>query len=157
MSRCSRRGLVLNIGSFASLTSSPLLAPYAGSKAFLYTWSRALGSEYESYGIKVSLINTYFVVSSLSKIRKPNLLTPLPKAYVKSVLSHIGLKCGATGHPYVSTPYWSHAIAHWLVDHIGTEQFWISYTRRLHVDIRRRALKKQQRIAAGNDSSSKSK
>ena len=55
-------------------------------------------------------------------------MTPTPKAYVKSALSHIGLQCGAVGHPYVSTPYWSHAIIQWLVDHIGTEWFWMNYT-----------------------------
>lgn len=55
-------------------------------------------------------------------------MTPTPKAYVKSALSHIGLQCGAVGHPYVSTPYWSHAFIQWLVDHVGTEWFWMNYT-----------------------------
>jgi 17beta-estradiol 17-dehydrogenase / very-long-chain 3-oxoacyl-CoA reductase len=55
-------------------------------------------------------------------------MTPTPKAYVKAALSHIGLPCGAIGHPYVSTPYWSHAIIQWLVDHVGTEWFWMWYT-----------------------------
>lgn len=140
--------LIVNIGTFASLTSSPLLAPYAASKSFLWTWSRAIASELEPYGVKVSLINTYFVVSALSKIRKPNLLTPTPKAYVKAVLSHIGLRCGATKNAYVSTPYWSHAIAHWVVDHVGTDKFWMDYTKKLHVDIRKRALRKQERLAS---------
>lgn len=93
-------------------------------------------------------------------------MTPTPKAYVKSALSHIGLPCGAVGHPYVSTPYWSHAIIQWLVDHVGTEWFWMNYTHsklvfrceprqasltrmifiaEMHIDIRRRALRKQDR------------
>lgn len=82
-SLCSRNGLILNIGSFAAMTSSPMLAPYAGSKAFLYTWSQALGSELEKHRIKVSLVNTYFVVSNLSKIRRSNFMTPTPKVFVR--------------------------------------------------------------------------
>lgn len=61
----SKKGLILNIGSFAALTSSPMLAPYAGSKNFLYAWSQALGGEYAKKGIKVQLLNTFFVVSFL--------------------------------------------------------------------------------------------
>jgi 17beta-estradiol 17-dehydrogenase / very-long-chain 3-oxoacyl-CoA reductase len=77
------RGLILNIGSFAALTASPMLAPYAASKAFLYTWSQALAAELEKYKIDVSLINSYFVVSNLSKIRKTNFFTPTPKQFVR--------------------------------------------------------------------------
>lgn len=59
----SRNGLILNLGSFAALTNSPLLAPYAGTKAFLQTWSQALSSELEGKGVDCWLVNTYFVVS----------------------------------------------------------------------------------------------
>ena len=55
----------MNLGSFSSLLPSPLLAVYSGSKAFLHTFSQALGSELEDYNITVSLINAYFVVSAL--------------------------------------------------------------------------------------------
>lgn len=40
-----------------------MLAPYAGSKNFLYAWSQALGGEYAKKGIRVQLLNTFFVVS----------------------------------------------------------------------------------------------
>lgn len=48
----------------------------------------------------------------MSKIRRANLTTPTPKDYVRSVLNKVGLSCGAlwTGRPYVTTPYWSHAV-----------------------------------------------
>ncbi|CAD6571032.1 MAG: hypothetical protein CYPHOPRED_004262, partial [Cyphobasidiales sp. Tagirdzhanova-0007] len=78
----ARGGLILNIGSFASLTSSPLLAVYAGTKAFLYTWSQALGCELADAQVDVSLVDAYFIVSDLSKIRKSNWLVPMPKAFV---------------------------------------------------------------------------
>ena len=83
----SRGGLILNIGSFASLTSSPLLAVYAGTKAFLYTWSQALGCELADAQVDVSLVDAYFIVSDLSKIRKSNWLVPMPKAFVRECYS----------------------------------------------------------------------
>lgn len=60
-----KRGLILTVGSFASLIPSPLLAVYSGSKAFVSTWSQALGSELKGTGVEVELLNTYFVVSML--------------------------------------------------------------------------------------------
>jgi short-subunit dehydrogenase len=57
-----KRGLILTVGSFASLIPSPLLAVYSGSKAFLSTWSQALGRELKGTGVEVELLNTYFVV-----------------------------------------------------------------------------------------------
>lgn len=57
-----KRGLILTVGSFASLIPSPLLAVYSGSKAFVSTWSQALGSELKGTGVEVELLNTYFVV-----------------------------------------------------------------------------------------------
>lgn len=59
-----KRGLILNVGSFAALIPSPLLAVYSGSKAFLSTWSQALGSELKGTGVHVELLNAYFVVSA---------------------------------------------------------------------------------------------
>ena len=114
-----------------------MLAPYAASKAFLASFNAALAEEVKGKGIDVECTNTYFVVriiidsalstrwcsrialqvSNLSKIRRPSMTTPTPKAYVRSVLSKVGLPCGAlwTGRPYVVTPYWSHAVIDWFM------------------------------------------
>ncbi|KAI5479880.1 beta-keto reductase [Pseudohyphozyma bogoriensis] len=142
-----KRGLILSVGSFSSLIPSPLLAVYSGSKAFLCTWSQALGSELEGTGVTVELLNAYFVTSKLSKIRRPSWMIPTPATYVRSVLSHIGVNGGAVGKPYVSTPYHGHAPVQWVVDNFLTNRFWINYNRRLHVDIRKRVFKKREREA----------
>ncbi|GAA5887603.1 hypothetical protein JCM5296_004431 [Sporobolomyces johnsonii] len=142
-----KRGLILSVGSFASLIPSPLLAVYSGSKAFLSTWSQALGSELKGTGVEVQLLNTYFVVSKLSKIRRSSWMIPTPKTYVRSVLSHIGVKGGAVGQPHISTPYHGHAPVQWVVDHLFSNQFWLDYNRKLHLDIRRRAIRKRERDA----------
>ncbi|KAG8717811.1 hypothetical protein FRC08_006600 [Ceratobasidium sp. 394] len=135
------RGLVLNIGSFAGAVPSPMLATYSGTKAFLSSWSRALAAELGPKGVDVQLVNTYFVVSSMSKIRRATAMIPLPFTYVRSVLSKIGVQGD------YSTPYWSHGALAYIISFLPTA-FVINYTLNLHKDIRRRALKKREREAA---------
>ncbi|KAI0081268.1 3-ketoacyl-CoA reductase [Panus rudis PR-1116 ss-1] len=145
-----RRGLVISIGSFSGISVvSPMLATYAGSKSFLASFSAALAEEVKGKGVDVECLNTYFVVSNLSKIRKPSLMIPTPKAYVRSVLAKVGLPCGAlfTGRPHVVTPYWSHALLDWLMNVVGWKAFFASYTHNLHKSINKRALKKLAREA----------
>ncbi|KAJ7328994.1 3-ketoacyl-CoA reductase [Mycena albidolilacea] len=139
-----KRGLVLNISSFAGAVPSPMLATYSGTKAFLVTFMSALAEEVRAHNIVVEHVNTYFVVSKLSKIRRPSLLIPTPRAYVRSVLSKIGLACGAAGgaRPGTSTPYWSHAAVEYVLNAVGLPGVYIWYTHALHRDIRRQALKK---------------
>jgi len=145
-----KNGLILNIGSFAGLVPSPMLATYSASKSFLTTFSQALGQELKSKGVVVELVNTYFVVSAMSKIRRPTAMIPLPKAYVRSVLSRIGSNCGALGRPFTSTPYWAHALYDWAIGYanllVPTVPLWINH--KIHKDIRFRALRKKEREAA---------
>ncbi|KAG6889104.1 hypothetical protein C0995_003673 [Termitomyces sp. Mi166 len=144
-----KRGLILNIGSFAGAIPSPMLAVYSGTKAFLATFTSALAEEVRAHNITVEHVNTYFVVSKLSKIRKATAFVPEPGPYVRSVLSKIGLACGAaySGRPGTSTPYWSHALLDYAMTVIGLPSLFISYTHGLHKSIRRRALRKQEREA----------
>ncbi|KDE06030.1 hypothetical protein MVLG_03584 [Microbotryum lychnidis-dioicae p1A1 Lamole] len=143
-----RRGLILTVGSFAGLVPSPLLAVYSASKAFVSTWSQALGSELKGTGVEVELLNAYFITSKLSKIRKSSWMIPTPSTYVRSALSHIGVNGGAVGQPHISTPYHGHAPVQWVVDNLMTRSFWLGYNRRLHIDIRKRVLRKREREAA---------
>jgi len=139
-----KRGLILNIGSFAGSVPSPMLAAYSGTKAFLSTFSSALGEEVKKDNITVEHVNTYFVVSKLSKIRKPSLMIPKPGPYVRSVLGKISLACGAaySGRPNTSTPFWSHALLDYLMTLVGVPSLFIGYTHGLHKSIRKRALAK---------------
>jgi 17beta-estradiol 17-dehydrogenase / very-long-chain 3-oxoacyl-CoA reductase len=165
----SKRGLILNIGSFAGTTPSPMLATYTGAKAFLWTFTSALSEEVKRHNIIVEHVNTYFVVrahcylyietnliciqvSKLSKIRKSSILVPQPAAYVRSVLSKIGLACGAgfSGRPGTSTPYWSHALLDYAMTFIGLPGVYIRHTHEQHKDIRRRALRKLEREGKKN-------
>ncbi|RDW58174.1 very-long-chain 3-oxoacyl-CoA reductase [Coleophoma cylindrospora] len=144
-----KRGLILTMGSFGGLTPTPLLATYSGSKAFLQQWSTALGGEVRSSGVDVELVISYLVTSAMSKIRKPSMLIPNPRNFVKSVLSKIGRVGGAQNIAYTSTPYWSHALVQWWWEQtIGTGSAWIiEKNKGMHQSIRTRALRKAEREA----------
>jgi short-subunit dehydrogenase len=58
----SKKGLILNMGSFAGAAPTPMLAVYSGSKAYLRTWSNSLTAELAPKGVVVEHVNTYYVV-----------------------------------------------------------------------------------------------
>ena len=144
-----RRGLVLTMASFGGLLPTPLLATYSGSKAFLQTWSSALSSELAPQGITVQVVQSYLVTSAMSKIRRSSLLVPTPKQFVKAVLSKIGRGGGAQGVAGTSTPYWAHGLMHWAIATlVGTSNgVVVGINKRMHEDIRKRALAKAERDA----------
>lgn len=138
------RGLVLTMGSFGGLLPTPLLATYSGSKAFLQAWSAALAGEVQPEGIDVELVISYLVTSAMSKIRRSSAMIPTPKQFVKSVLESTGRRCGAQERFATSTPFWTHALMHWGIEStVGVySRLANSLNRSMHVDIRKRALKK---------------
>lgn len=144
-----KKGLVLTMGSFGGLAPTPLLATYSGSKAFLQQWSNALASELAPSGIDVFFVHSYLVTSSMSKIRRANWQVPSEKTFVKSTLAKIGRRGGSIGYPYSGSPYWSHAlVASVITGVVGPmSSALLSFNRKMHVDIRKRALKKADRDA----------
>lgn len=143
-----RRGLVLNMGSFAGLVPSPLLATYSGSKAFLQHWSAALAAEAAPAGVTVELVQSYLVMSAMSKIRRASALVPPPRPFVRAVLAKVGCG-GGSSYAYSSAPYWAHGLIVWGLDTtVGVmSRAIVSYTKTMHEDIRRRALRKAAREA----------
>lgn len=144
-----RRGLILTMASFGGILPTPYLATYSGSKAFLQQWSTALSSELEPKGIKVQLVQSYLVTSAMSKIRKTSLFVPNPKQFVRAALGRIGRSGGAQGIAATSTPYWAHGIMHWAIaTFAGTmNKQVVDVNRKMHLDIRKRALRKAERDA----------
>ncbi|KAJ3062979.1 hypothetical protein HDU98_001202 [Podochytrium sp. JEL0797] len=136
-----KKGLILNMGSLAGIVPSPLLSIYSGGKAFLRFWSNSLAAELKPQGIHVQHLRAFFVVSNMSKIRKASWTTPTAKEFVKAAL-------GKLGNEVDSTPYPSHALLMWVIENSMGESFWTSQSNRMHIDIRKRALKKREREAA---------
>lgn len=144
-----KRGLILTMGSFGGLTPTPLLATYSGSKAFLQQWSNALASELSSTGLEVYFVHSYLVTSAMSKIRRSNWLVPSERSFVRSVLGKIGRRGGSVGYPYSGTPYWSHALLASLITGVlgPMNSILLGINKKMHVDIRQRALRKAEREA----------
>jgi 17beta-estradiol 17-dehydrogenase / very-long-chain 3-oxoacyl-CoA reductase len=142
-----KRGLILTMGSFGGLTPTPLLATYSGSKAFLQHWSNALASELAPSGITVHFIHAYLITSAMSKIKRANWQVPTEKAFVRSTLGKVGRRGGSVGYAHSGSPYWSHALVGFVVTGIlgPMNSLLLGFNRSMHVDIRRRALKKAER------------
>ncbi|KAK3294359.1 uncharacterized protein B0H64DRAFT_361781 [Chaetomium fimeti] len=143
-----KRGLILTMGSFAGVMPTPYLATYSGSKAFLQHWSSSLASELKPQGVDVQLVVSYLVTTAMSKIRRTSLLIPNPKQFVRSALGKIGMT-GNEMFPNTYTPWWSHAAFKWLIESTvgATSGVTIWFNRKMHVDIRTRALRKAERQA----------
>lgn len=115
---------------------SSLLATYAASKAYLRSFSQALAMEVKPL-IHVEHVNTYFVTTQMSKIKRTSFFAPTPKKYVQSVLA-------TAGDSISSTPFPSHRLIEWVLDFVP-EWILVLQSDVMHRDIRRRALAKQAR------------
>ncbi|KAH6570498.1 hypothetical protein BASA50_010640 [Batrachochytrium salamandrivorans] len=135
-----KAGTIINIGSMAGKVPSAYLSVYSASKAFLRFWSQALALEVQPSGVHVEHINTYFVATAMSKIRKTTWLAPTPKAYVQAVIANVGSSTN-------STPYPSHSLLNWIIDRFVPESIMMQASAEMHLDIRKRALAKQARDA----------
>ncbi|KAJ2691124.1 hypothetical protein IWW39_000184 [Coemansia spiralis] len=137
-------GLILNSGSFAALLPSPFLSVYSGTKGFVKFFTQSLAAEVAGHGVVVEHLQTYFVCSRMSKTKKPNFLIPMPRPYMRNVLSKIGV-AGGSGEPYTSVPYFSHALLAFVAERLAPRQLAVDYNYNLLNGLRKRAIKKMQR------------
>lgn len=143
-----QRSLILTMGSFGGWTPTAYLATYSGSKAFLQQWSNALAAELADDKIDVYLVLSHLVTTAMSKIRRPSLLVPNARNFVKAALGKVGLG-GYQTAPWTYTPWWSHSFMLWAIENIPgvNSHLVISQNKSMHIDIRKRALRKQAREA----------
>lgn len=128
------RGTVVNVASVAGIAPMPMLNVYGATKMFVKSFTENLQHEYSNSAVTFSCHMPFFVVSKMSKIRRPSLTTPMPDAYAKSACSYIG-------HNACLHPYWSHALQGAVLNQLPRSlQAW--GINKLHKDIRRRALRK---------------
>lgn len=139
-----KRGAIVNTGSVAGAlsTGSPLLSVYAGTKAFVDSFSRSLACEYAGKGITVQCQVPHFVATAMSKIRKPTLLTPSPADYAAASLD--ALAAGGA----VVVPYWAHALQAAALDALPQ---WLlrRVLMSMHLGLRARLIKKLDAEKAG--------
>ncbi|XP_015783010.1 very-long-chain 3-oxoacyl-CoA reductase [Tetranychus urticae] len=87
----NRRGVIINIASYAGSLPLPLLTVYSATKAYVDYFSRALHLEYESKGIIIQSVLPAFVATAMSRMR-PSLFVPNASKYVRSTLSTVGFE-----------------------------------------------------------------
>lgn len=155
----NKRSLILHLGSFAGSIPTPLLATYTGTKAFLIGWNRALNEELRRDGVTSLLLNTYFVSTAMSKIRKSSWSVPTPKQYVSQVLRKLGRpgSCYQEDRRGREMTVWpQHALTEWAVrELVGLGRATkMSYSAQL--DIRKRAIRREERMAVGEQGGKKS-
>lgn len=147
--QAQKNGLILTMGSLGGLAPTPLLATYSGSKAFLQQWSNALAGELEDSGIRVHFVQAYLITSAMSKIKRASVAVPSEKDFVRSALGKIGRTGGSVGYAYTGSPYWSHAVVTFGITYLLGPMggLLLSINKKMHVDIRKRALRKAERDA----------
>ncbi len=76
--RSMKRGTILNVCSAAAFSSEPLMASYAASKAYVYSYSRAVNYELKKQGknVRVALLCPGAVRSEFD--RRAGVTSPLP-------------------------------------------------------------------------------
>jgi len=135
----NKRGVIINLSSFAGRIPSPMLAVYSGTKAFVDYFSNALSAEVKPLGIEVLAITPSLVVSNMSKVSRPNLLAGivLPEPVVRNAL-------GVVGQETRWSPHWFHAVQEWVLNSLPLSTA-IGKVNSIHKDVRRRALAKEKR------------
>ncbi|XP_040019034.2 very-long-chain 3-oxoacyl-CoA reductase-A isoform X1 [Gasterosteus aculeatus] len=101
------KGVILNISSASGMYPVPLLTAYSSTKAFVDFFSRGLHEEYRRQGIIIQSVLPFFVVTKMTRIKKPTLDKPTPDRYVAAELATVGLQDQTNG-------YFPHAVMGWL-------------------------------------------
>jgi 17beta-estradiol 17-dehydrogenase / very-long-chain 3-oxoacyl-CoA reductase len=140
-----KRGAIVNIGSAAGVSNSPLLAQYGAAKSYIAMFSRTLDAELRDKGISVQCQVPMFVTTKLAKLKKTSLFVASPSGYARAAVS-------AIGYESVISPYWSHAIQIWVLTNFP-EWLVAKLVKSMHMDIRKKGMKKE--AAGANDKKAK--
>eukprot|EP00741_Cyanophora_paradoxa_P004604 tig00000821_g4468.t1 len=133
------KGLIVNVGSGSATVGAPLLASYAGSKAYLRTMTEALAAEYKGE-VDCVYIKPYYVVSAMSKIKRASLTVPQPAAVAAGTLNKLG-------YAIEFNPYWAHALMDGVTGSVP--KFLLDWhVLGLHKKLRGLALKRKARLAS---------
>ena len=134
-----KKGAIVNMSSGSALYTMPLLAEYSAAKSFLEKFSRGLNAEYEAKGITVQCQAPFYIATKLAKMRK-SFTVPSPDEYVSMGVKWIGYPDSTV------QPFWFHGFQGWLMKNLP-EFMIVSLVRDMHMQIRRKGIQKDERIA----------
>lgn len=138
----ARRGVVYNLSSGGGAVSpAPLLAAYAGTKAYNDAFAVALAGEVAARGVLVHSLTPFFVESKMAKMRA-SLSVPTPDSFAEKALAQTGGRVRAN-------PHWVHAVMAAGIQALPLKMQ-IKHVTDLHRNIRKRALRKAARLAKQN-------
>jgi len=128
-----KKGAIINISSFAGVSTSPLLSQYGAAKSYVAMFSRALHYELKGKGIHVQCQVPLFVATKLAKLRE-SLFTPTPASYAKAAVA-------AIGYDVLVSPFWLHSLQMYI---FGCFPEWVvaAGAKMMHEGIRKRGIKK---------------
>lgn len=131
-----RKGVVINLSSASALYPTGLLSVYSASKAFNDFFSKGMAQEYRDMGIIFQSVLPFYVVTPLSKLKRPNFFQPTPDVYTDYALSTVGLTECTHGYLPHALQSLSFVAPDWFKERLQ----WSFVS-----DVRRRALKKKER------------
>mmetsp|Transcript_7058 Transcript_7058/g.18916 ORF Transcript_7058/g.18916 Transcript_7058/m.18916 type:complete len:315 (+) Transcript_7058:43-987(+) len=138
-----KRGIVYMMSSAGgTLSPAPMLSVYGATKAYMDSLAVSISGEVASTGVTVHSCVPFFVKTEMSKIRKASITVPEPDAFVNDTLN----ACGS--EPRLC-PHWAHMIMADVLRLLPLKQQ-VKQVLKVHKDIRRRALRKQEREAKAN-------
>lgn len=141
----AKHGLILFMASSAGVEApAPLLAPYAGTKAYMDSFAIALSGEVRKHGVIVHSVTPFFVESPMTKMRR-SFTVPGADDFARRTLAGIG------GEPRLC-PHWPHSVMAFALQLLPLSMQ-VSYVANLHEKIRGKALRKQARQAAQKEKS----
>ncbi|XP_037676359.1 very-long-chain 3-oxoacyl-CoA reductase-B-like [Choloepus didactylus] len=91
------RGVIINISSEAENSLKPFMAAYAATKAFVRSFSGAVGAEYLSRGITIQTVSPLFVSTNMTQNISPGLLVKGAEDYARQALDTLGLSSHTSG------------------------------------------------------------
>lgn len=134
----SKKGLIINLGSYTSSVPTPLLGVYGGTKAFVDVWSQTLRAEYSKEGIEVLALNPMYVVSAMSGYKRPTMTVCTPEKLAADTFASVG----GIASPPLTSPFLPHAIVTFIYSLIPTAIYnWVAGDQMKAV--RKRKLQKQ--------------
>ena len=136
-----KRGAIVNMGSGAGVSVSPLLAQYGAAKSYVAMFSKALNAELKSNGIHVQCQVPLFVATKLAKIKRASLFVASPSGYARAAVASIGYES-------LVSPFWSHAIQIWLLNVLPEWIVTNFVMLPMHKGIRAAGMKKDAKAAA---------
>lgn len=136
------RGIVLCLSSGGgAVTPAPLLAPYAGTKAYNDALAVSLSGEVDEKGVHVHSLTPFFVESNMAKMRA-SFTVPSADRFADLALRLVG------SSPRLQ-PYWVHYVMQYALT-LFPLRMQVGYVTKLHRSIRARALRKKERLAKQN-------